>query len=117
MRLGSRDRSGPELLDDRLTWQNRAVGQLLGIAASDQRMPTGHTQVQIFHADSLRSSFLTIRPTTSNCKHARYCCGKITTSFARACGVTFRFDILPPSTCPSTVVSYGACSLKSAVQS
>src|ERR1022692_1406049 len=61
MRLGSRDRSGPELLDDRLTWQNRAVGQLLGIAASDQRMPTGHTQVQIFHADSLRSSFLTIR--------------------------------------------------------
>src|SRR5450755_90306 len=61
MRLGSRDQSGPELLDDRLTWQNRAVGQLLGIAASDQRMPTGHTQVQIFHADSLRSRFLTIR--------------------------------------------------------
>ena len=61
MRLGSRGRFGPELLDDRLTWQNRAVGQLLGIAASDQRMPTGHTQVQIFHADSLRSSFLTIR--------------------------------------------------------
>src|ERR1022692_1835357 len=61
MRLGSRDRTGPELLDDRLTWQNRAIGQLLGIAASDQRMPTGHTQVQIFHADSLRSSFLTIR--------------------------------------------------------
>src|ERR1022692_475383 len=61
MHLGSRGRFGPELLDDRLTWQNRAVGQLLGITASDQRMPTGHTQVQIFHADSLRSSFLTIR--------------------------------------------------------
>src|ERR1022692_5160171 len=37
-------------------------GQLLGIPALDQRMPTGHTQVQIFHADILRSSFLTIRP-------------------------------------------------------
>src|ERR1700681_4278633 len=95
MRLGSRDQSGPELLDDRLTWQNRAVGQLLGIAASDQRMPTGHTQVQIFHADSLRSSFLTIRAQQTSPGQRPGMCSiepYLTSHLPHKCGVSIASD-------------------------